>query len=292
VVEQIREGESTGRVEVEYRSRCKDGKYRWLSTLIFIEYDAHGKPSYHEGNVRDISATKTAQEVLLRNSALATVGRMTAAIAHEINNPLTAVTNLLFLAQHSDELPEPIKEYLKQADAELQRIARITRRTLSFYRETATPVQVRVETLLASSIDLLQRQVEMRGAQVKTECEPGLEVRVFGGELRQVITNLLSNSLDALGDQGVIRMRARRCIQARRGTPCVRIVVADNGHGIAEEVRAQIFDPFFTTKGNVGTGIGLWVSAQLVEKNGGTIRVRSSRVPHRHGTVFVLDLPL
>jgi PAS domain S-box-containing protein len=288
----LRNAERRGQGEFEYRVRAKDGNYRWLSNLVFHECDASGAVVYREGNIRDITAAKAAHGALLRSSALASAGRMSATIAHEINNPLTAVTNLLFLAQSCQELPEPVRDYLARADAELQRIGVITRRTLGFYRQTAEPQQVMIDGLLEACIDLFRRQMEQRGARVVKDCQPGLAVTVFDGELRQVFTNLLSNSLDAIGKGGFIRIRARQSVNRRSGAACIRIAVADDGHGIADEVQAQIFEPFFTTKGNVGTGLGLWVSAQLVEKNGGTIRVRSVKSFRRHGTVFVVELPV
>lgn len=291
VTAELREAERRGRAEIEYRVRGKDGKYRWLSNLFLIGYDAAGTAAHREGTIRDITAARAAQEAVMRSAALASAGRMSAAIAHEINNPLTAVTNLLFLAQCSEGLPEPVREYLTRADAELQRIGHITRRALGFYRETSAPVQVSIDLLLDSCIELFRRQMDLRGVRVEKDVEAGLEVQAFGGELRQVFTNLLSNSLDAVGKAGIIRIRARRGKSRQTGNACIRIAVADNGYGIAADAREQIFEPFFTTKGAVGTGLGLWVSAQLVEKNGGRIRVRSSDAGPWRGTVFVVELP-
>jgi len=291
LLEQFKRAEPGSQIEVEYRMRGKDGNYRWVSNLLSVHCGTGGTPLYREGTLRDITEKKTAEQALLRSATLASAGRMSAAIAHEINNPLAAVTNLLFLALHHPDLPKPVREYIATADAELNRIALITRRALGFYREANAPALVSIDSILDSAIDLFKHQIHARQAHIVKDGDTGLELTAVGGELRQIFSNLISNSLDAISEQGQIHIRARRGRSASNGNAYIRVIVADNGRGISDEIRSQIFEPFFTTKGTVGTGLGLWVSGQLVEKNGGTIRSRSSTSPERHGTVFLVELP-
>lgn len=282
--------EGQGRREFEFRMMARDGRYRWLSNIITCFYDEQGRPLCREGFLRDITEKKQAEDALLRNATLASVGRMVAAIAHEINNPLAAVTNLLFLAALDPDLPAPVRRYLEQADAELQRIAHITRQTLGFYREVNAPAPVCIDALISSAIHLFQRRMERDHVSLVREWREDLQVVGVAGELRQVFSNLLANSLDAVEENGTIRLRAGT--RLRDGLPYMRILVSDNGRGIAHEVREHIFEPFFTTKGAVGTGLGLWVTQQLIDKHGGTIRLRSKTEGAYRGTLFVIDLPL
>jgi signal transduction histidine kinase len=240
----------------------------------------------------EIVARKKAEEALIASEKLASVGRMAAVLAHEINNPLESVTNLLFIAQTSPGVPEPTRNYLEIADGELKRIAHITRQTLGFYRESAAPSTFPLTTLLTSIVDLLQAKITSNRAEVQIECDPKLEVTAFQGELRQVLSNLLRNSLDAICGGGRIRVRATRECAFEDRPLCVRISVADDGHGISQDALGSLFQPFFTTKGLVGNGLGLWVSKQLIEKHGGTIKVRSRTSGQFQGTTFSVVLPV
>jgi two-component system NtrC family sensor kinase len=240
----------------------------------------------------EIVARKKAEEALINSEKLASVGRMAAVLAHEINNPLESVTNLLFIAQTSPGLPEPARGYLEIADGELKRIAHITRQTLGFYRESATPSTFPLTTLLTSIIDLLQAKITASRAIVQIECDPKLEVTAFQGELRQVFSNLLRNSLDAVPDGGRITLRATPLCAFDDRPPSVRISVSDNGYGISQIALASLFRPFFTTKGLTGNGLGLWVSKQLIEKHGGAIQVRSRTNGRFQGTTFLVVLPV
>lgn len=282
--------EVSGRREFEFRMIARDGSYRWLSNIVTCFYDKQGRPLCREGFLRDITEKKQSEAALLRNATLASVGRMVAAIAHEINNPLAAVTNLLFLASLDPALPDPVRGHLQQADAELQRIAHITRQALGFYREVNAPEPVRIGELIGSAIDLFQRRIERDHVTVAREWREDLQVVGVGGELRQVFSNLLANSLDAVDECGTIRLRAGTRLRA--GLPYMRILISDNGKGIAGALRERVFDPFFTTKGSVGTGLGLWVTQQLIEKHGGAIRLRSCTSGAHRGTLFLVDLPL
>ncbi len=239
----------------------------------------------------EIIARKKAEEALVQSEKLASVGRMAAVLAHEINNPLEAVGNVLFLAQSTDGLPGSVREYLEMADAELRRIAHITRQTLGFYREATAPTTFYVAALLDSVFDLLKAKIASRQAIVERECDVTLQVTAFQGELRQVLSNFLLNSLDALDDNGIVTVRASISTDDRNEGCQISISVADNGRGISVEALPHIFEPFFTTKGSIGNGLGLWVSKQLIEKHGGEVTVHSCTNGPQRGTTVALILP-
>jgi signal transduction histidine kinase len=231
-----------------------------------------------------------AEQALIGSEKLASAGRMATVLALEINNPLAAVMNLLFLAQTTPQLPEPARRYVEMADNELKRIAHITRQTLGFYHESSEPTAFLLVTLLDSVIDLLQAKMVSTQVVVESQCDGLLQISATFGELRQVIANLVLNSLDALGEGGRVTLRARRSRSPLNGSSRIRITVADNGQGISAESLPRIFEPFFTSKGTTGNGLGLWVGKQIIEKHGGTIRVRS-RAREPHGTTFSIVLP-
>ena len=239
----------------------------------------------------EIAARLKAEEALVRSEKLASAGRMAGVLAHEINNPLEAVTNLLFLAQTAEGVPGTVRQYLVDADSELKRIGHITRQTLGFYRDSSAPITFHVTSLLDSVLDVLQAKIVSKRAVIQKQCDSDLEMSAFQGEMRQVVSNLVMNSLDAVAEGGTVRMRATVSKQDASGRQLVRIMVADNGQGIGPEAFPQIFTPFFTTKGSVGNGLGLWVSKQLIEKHGGRIQVRSYLSGPRRGTTVSVLLP-
>ena len=264
------------KLEVEIRSLGT-----WLSTSV------HSPERDHFMAVFDnITERKRSEERLLRAEKLASVGRMAAAIAHEINNPLDAVMNLLFLVGTTKDLPESVRHLLETADDELKRVAHITRQSLGFYRESGAPTLTPVSAVLNSAVDLVKSRIKVKQAIIEKQFDGDVQITAIPGELRQVFSNLLSNSLDAINERGVIKLR----VSAARHR--IRVTIADNGKGVPESIRRRIFEPFFSTKGAVGTGLGLWVSQQIIEKHGGTIRVRSSSDGLRRGTTFSVELPL
>ena len=216
---------------------------------------------------------------------------MAASIAHEINNPLEAIMNTLYLARTTPDVSLAAIEYLEIADGELMRVAHITRQTLGFYRDFSAPTTNSVSTLIESVVNLLQAKIRATRATVEQQCKKNLNLAGIAGELRQVLANLLANSLDAVQQNGRIVVRASESIDPNSGKRRVLIAVADSGAGIAAATAKSIFDPFFTTKGTVGTGLGLWVCKRLVEKHGGSIRVRSCMTGKRRGTTFLVMLP-
>lgn len=237
----------------------------------------------------DVTERKRAEEALLRSEKLASVGRMAASIAHEINNPLAAVTNTLYLARMSANEPELVRQYLDMADDELKRVSHITRQTLGFYRESSAPTAVSVNSIVDSAVDLLRGKIKLKRGNIEKQYDGDLQVTAVSGELRQVFSNLLANSLDAIDEEGIIKLRVSRSSRVNSG---VRVTVADNGKGIDAATLPRIFEPLFTTKESTGSGLGLWVSKQLIDKHHGSIQVRSSSNGVRRGTVFSVVLPL
>jgi PAS domain S-box-containing protein len=276
--------------ELELRARRFDGSIGWIISRAVPMLDENGEIVKWFGAIIDTTERKTAGEALLRNERLASLGRMAATISHEINNPLEALTNLLFLAEHTEGIPVQAREYLEEADAELGRIAHITRQALGFYRESAAPGEVSVDTVLNSAADLVKSKVAGKHVIVDKQYRAHPRIMGIGGELRQVFSNLLVNSVDAVGEEGTIKMRVSRG-SSRTGRRLVRVTVADNGSGIPLAAREHIFEPLYTTKGAVGTGLGLWVARQIVEKHGGKIQVKSSVRGPRHGSTFSVLLP-
>jgi signal transduction histidine kinase len=234
-----------------------------------------------------------AQEALRRSEKLAVTGRLAASIAHEINNPLEAVTNLLYLMR--GDLPaEERRKYLEIAEGELARVAEITKQTLRFYREPSQPVETELSAVLDSVLNLYHSRLAAAAiaVQIEVSASSGM-VLSSPGELRQVIANLIANAIDAMRLGGRLRIRISRLSGSSRDTaPRIRLTIADTGSGIPKDVLPGIFEPFVTTKGETGTGLGLWVTCEIITKNGWTIHVRSSTRPSCCGTVFTLLIPI
>jgi PAS domain S-box-containing protein len=240
----------------------------------------------------NIEERKRAEATLRKSEKLAATGQLAATIAHEINNPLEAVTNLLFLIGMNRELPDSLRVFLSQAEQELSRISHITRQTLAFHRESKDPLPASVRELVGSVVFLYERKFRERGIELIQEITFDGKIYCFENEVRQLLSNLVVNALDATPNDGRIYIRVYACREQRGRRQGVRIVIADTGRGIPPENRSKIFGPFFTTKGERGTGLGLWVSETIVHKHHGTLAMRSSTKPVCSGTVFSVFLPL
>ena len=215
-----------------------------------------------------------AQEALRKSEKLAVAGRLAASIAHEINNPLESVTNLLFLMRTAS--PANYPGYLKQAEQELARVTEITKQTLHFYREPARPGPINVVEVLESVLTLYHPRIASAGVRVQREFADPLPILAAPGELRQIFSNLIINAVDAMRRGGCLLLRVgSECDPVNRAIQGIRISVADNGSGIPAELLHRIFEPFVTTKGETGTGLGLWVTAEIVHKLAGRMRVKS-----------------
>jgi signal transduction histidine kinase len=240
--------------------------------------------------VRDITQQKKLEAALHTTERLASVGRLAATVAHEINNPLEAVTNFIYLAKQQPELPEKIRRYLQRADQELARVAHIAQQTLGFYRDNSQPVVLAVSDAIDDVLVVYDRKAKHKELTVETAVAPGLTIYTLQGELKQVLSNLISNAIDASKEGGKIVVRAHAFNHLRSGFPGIRITVADNGVGISSENKSKVFAPFFTTKKEVGTGLGLWITKDLLQKKGAHIRFRS-RDSQPSGTVMSVYLP-
>ncbi len=233
---------------------------------------------------RGVRARLRAEDALRRTEKLAASGRMAATIAHEINNPLEAVTNLLYLA-NQERSEEPRQEYLAMADRELRRVAQITRKALGFYRENTRPAQCQLSRVLDEVLELYAPELEHRRLQVSKDYASAGDTVAVVGELRQVFSNLIANAIQASELGGSLAVRIHNSASQ------VIVEVADTGSGIRPEHAAHIFEPFFTTKLDVGTGLGLWVSKDIIERHGGELRFTSNTGPVEHGTRFSVRLP-
>jgi len=241
--------------------------------------------------VRDqMQQVSLSQEALRRSEKLAVTGRLAASIAHEINNPLEGVTNLLYLMKSASTLDE-VKRYLSDAEEQLARVTEITTHTLRFYREPNQPIKVDVALVLNSILTLYQSRILAAGVTVKTQFRgPRKIVNSSPGELRQIIANLIGNAIDAMRGGGKLLLRLTSST-GKSGESCTRVTIADTGCGIPRQLLPTIFEPFVTTKGETGTGLGLWVTDEIARKNGWQVRVRSSTCKERSGTVFSLVIP-
>jgi signal transduction histidine kinase len=225
------------------------------------------------------------ENALERSRQIAAAGRMAASVAHEINNPLEAVGNIIYLLKR-DTLPlESRNKYPEIAEQELKRVAMLARRTLGFYKEDSKPVETEVCELIENVLEIYRNKLTGK-VTVRRRYEDEARIVAKAGEIRQVLANLVANAIDALPSQG-----GALEIGVSREEQNIVIEVRDEGHGIAKEDLERVFEPFFTTKKEVGTGLGLWVSKDLVVKNGGTVEVMSSTRPEDHGTTFRLSFP-
>jgi PAS domain S-box-containing protein len=274
----------------ETSRQTKSGKRIEVSLTISPVRDESGRIVGAAKIARDITLQKEADKALHVSERLATVGRLASTIAHEINNPLEAIMNLVYLARANSAEGET-RRLLEQAERELERASLLTKKTLGFYRETKATVARSLGELVAQMIELFRARAESKAVAIEPEIDDNCEIECIPNEIQQLFANLLNNSIDAVESGGRIRVRVSRSRELwgkeRAG---VRLTVADSGPGIPA-IRPRLFDPFFTTKQSVGTGLGLWVCQTIVRKHDGRIAVKSSTIPGRSWTAFSVFLP-
>ena len=227
-----------------------------------------------------------AEESLRRSERLATAGRFAGAIIHEVNNPLEALCNLVYLTRHDAHQPEQVHQHMKLAQAQLERLGEITRKTLSFYREQNETRDFDLVEIAESALRIHAHRLSAGSIELRKDLPEQLMVKVLGGELLQVFSNLLLNALDALPEKEALLF-----LRMRRDKERVYFTIADNGHGIHPAIRKDLFKPYVTSKSS-GNGVGLWLSKQIIERHHGHIQMRSCHEPGRSGTTFRIVLPL
>jgi PAS domain S-box-containing protein len=268
----------------------KDRRRVELSVNMTPHLEAPGILVAFSAVIRDITSRKQAERALIQNEKLASVGRLASSIAHEINNPLEAVTNLLYILESRVEGDEA-KALVNTAQAELARVSHIATHTLRFHKQSSAKSAVDVGALVDSVLSLYHARLENSGVKVSNDCSAASPLFCFEGELRQVMVNLVSNAFDAMRNGGRLTIRSRDITHSRSGVRGLRVTVADTGSGMDARTVERLFEPFFSTKGIGGTGLGLWISKDLVDKNRGKIRIRSQNKPDRHGTVVIMLFP-
>ncbi|MGA1981394.1 MAG: PAS domain S-box protein [Acidobacteriaceae bacterium] len=277
---------------IEHFETCrlsKDGRRLDISLTISPIRDNTGRIVGISKIARDITERKLTEAALFESERMASIGRMAASIAHEVNNPLEAILNLAYLLDRDPSLGDVARGYARLLVEEIMRVSQITHQTLSFYRDTSDPAEVDMASILDAVLNLHRPLIQQRSILVSTKFQNCATVWGRSGELRQVFTNLLVNAIDALPHGGRIRVSVTRSLYGNS----VCVTIADNGSGIPPNLRGKIFQPFFTTKISKGTGLGLWISQGILRKYGGSIRMRTSTAPRSTtGTVFRVCLPL
>jgi PAS domain S-box-containing protein len=287
ILRKLRAGERLEHYETIRLS--KSGQRIDVSLTISPVRDSAGRVIGSSKIARDISARKQMERLLIQSEKLAAAGRMAATVAHEINNPLEAVLNLIFLARATCAHESETYGYLETAEKELERVSHIARQTLGFYRDTGTPTKVVIDELLKNVLTVYRSKLNSKSIAVDCQLEALRPLTASRGELLQVFSNIISNSIDALEHGGHLHIETREVADA--GTAGIQILVRDEGSGIEAKHLARIFEPFFTTKESHGTGIGLWVARQLVEKHGGRIEITSSTEAGSSGTAVHIFFP-
>jgi len=264
---------------------------QWLTWFYPVFTAESAEPVLVGAIVIDTTERWHAQKALVRTEKLAAVGQLAASIAHEMNNPLSSVTNLLYLVACDETLNESTRAFVDRAALELDRVSKIATQTLRFARRTVAPAQVNIEEIVNGLMLLFGGRLTQSHVSASVRKRKVSNFYGYSSELMQLLTNLLSNAIDAIGESGKITIAIQDSRDWRTSLPCVAVTVADSGPGIAPQYREKIWEPFFTTKSETGTGLGLWLVEETVRKNGGSIRMRTASSATQHGTVFRLLLP-
>lgn len=276
----------------EYRLRRNDGQYIWFLNQAVPRTDEHGSILEWMGSSTNIELQKQNEDAIRKTEKLAAVGKLASCVAHEINNPLSSVTNLLYLLSTQQSLNQTAKEYVQTAMEEISRISQVTSQTLRFHKQSTAAAPARVSELLDSVLAFYRPRIDAADLQVRRQYERTQQLRCFASDVRHGISNVIANAIEATPNGGRIRVKLYESVswkyRRRRG---IRITIADTGCGIEHSRIHRIFEPFYTTKQDTGTGLGLWITKDMVAKHDGTITIRSSTTPGRSGTAVSILLP-
>jgi PAS domain S-box-containing protein len=287
---EARERMSTGqRVRFETVCSNREGRRMDVSVALTPHLEPPGIMAAYSAVIRDETERKKATEALMRSEKIASVGRLASSIAHEINNPLEAVTNLLYLVGCAEELAPATRQFLGMAQDELTRVNYIATHTLRFHRQSSRATPTDVAALLDSVLTLYTARIRNTQVEVERSYNPVQPLIAFESELRQVFANLIGNAVDAMQASPLRRLLLRvSTARSTGGTSGLRVTVADTGMGMSPSSRQHLFEPFFSTKGINGTGLGLWVSKEILDRHHAYVQVKSRE---GEGTVFSLFLP-
>jgi PAS domain S-box-containing protein len=267
----------------------KSGERIEVSVTISPIRDESGRVIGASKVARDNSGRKRMEQLLVQSEKIAATGRMAAAIAHEINNPLESLINLIYLARKDCPPGGKAHKHLITADEELERVAHIARQTLGYYRDTGTPSAVHLHELIENVLTVYKAKLSANDIATQTSFNDIQKITVSKGELLQVFSNIITNAIDSMHGGGTLHVTTKKL--AGPTGDGIQTVIRDTGVGIPQEHMEKIFEPFFTTKGNLGTGIGLWIARQLAERRGGQISIASSTEKANSGTSVTIFLP-
>jgi PAS domain S-box-containing protein len=285
---QLRQGRDVYR---ETLALHRDGRLIDVSFSLTPFMEAPGTFVGFSAIIRDTTARKKTEKALLQNEKLAAVGRLASSVAHEINNPLEAVTNLLYIARASDNI-EQIHSMLDAADAELRRVSNIANQTLRFHKQSSKPQSITCTDLFSAVLSMYEGKLRNSGIVVEKRKRADKPVVIYEGDIRQVLNNLIGNAIDAMPRGGRLIVRSRNACNWKSGELGIVLTVADTGSGIAPQEMPKIFEAFFTTKGINGTGLGLWISREIIDRHRGNLRIKSSQKEGYRGTVATIFLPI
>ena len=271
--------------------RGKDGNFRWFLSRALPIRDVNGKIVRWFGTNTDITDRKQAEEALVKSERLAAMGRLAGIIAHEINNPLEAISNAFYLLRDHPSLDEEARYYSRLAEEELARVAHITKQTLSFYRESQRAIPLSLADVLDNVIELQSRNLHVNSVALEKRFRTQGKIQGYPGELKQVFLNIIGNAVQAMPTGGRLRIALRESSGRKNGRRGIRVSVCDTGVGIPSENAKRLFEPFFSTKEAKGTGLGLWISRGIIQKYEGTIRFRSIALKGRNATCFSVFIP-
>jgi signal transduction histidine kinase len=285
--------ETKGMFELEHRIMRADGTFGWTYSRAVPILDEQGKILEWFGAAADVSRRKLAEDAVVKSEKLIAMGRLAGTIAHEINNPLEAAMNIIYLLRKNNSFDSQTQLFLKTLQDELSRISRITRQSLGFYRESSKLVEVSLAAILDEVLELLKRKAQDSGVTTDRRYSTQGSLLSFPGEMRQIFLNLIGNSIEAMPRGGRLRVHlyASRNWNYSDSSHGFRVNVCDTGSGISRETAKKIFEPFFTTKEDKGTGLGLWVTRGIIHKHEGSIRFRSLRIAGKAVTCFSVFLP-